>query len=418
MYCTQANVSGTVTATGGKIGGWTISTDGKLTTQKEIYVNPGSAEVEVIRKHLNGDEIIPANEIALYDFNCDGVVTITDFVLCNSMANGTSELANIDTDFAKQKTNVTVTIDPTDLASTFKISGVNMWGRSFTKKFGCNNLFADSYSYDDFNMLVRQSTVLQDKFNEKADKTEATQTKAGLMSAADKTKLDNVPSSSGTTSKALTVQANGSQVFTFNGSAAKTLNIKAGTNVTLTSDTSGNITINARSGTGTGDVGDVLYEATNDYGIYCDGKTTLTNTNSVTLNDPDPNGGYKRFRIYVRTVYGLASADMPVDRPQGGANSPWGSYQGGIVFPTGDHSNGATLNYLAKIHWRIVPPSSGSLGWKFQVTDSGWVNLGTGAVSQADYIGNKSVAVTNAAPTWNQRHNNNYSVYKIVGYTV
>lgn len=418
LYCTQANVSGTVTATGGKIGGWTISTDGKLTTQKEIYVNPGSAEVDVIRKHLNGDEIIPANEIALYDFNCDGVVTITDFVLCNSMANGTSELANIDTDFAKQKTNVTVTIDPTDLASTFKISGVNMWGRSFTKKFGCNNLFADSYSYDDFNMLVRQSTVLQDKFNEKADKTEATQTKAGLMSAADKTKLDNVPSSSGTTSKALTVQANGSQVFTFNGSAAKTLNIKAGTNVTLTSDTSGNITINARSGTGTGDVGDVLYEATNDYGIYCDGKTTLTNTNSVTLNDPDPNGGYKRFRIYVRTVYGLASADMPVDRPQGGANSPWGSYQGGIVFPTGDHSNGATLNYLAKIHWRIVPPSSGSLGWKFQVTDSGWVNLGTGAVSQADYIGNKSVAVTNAAPTWNQRHNNNYSVYKIVGYTV
>ena len=406
LYCTQANVSGTVTATGGKIGGWTISTDGKLTTQKEVYVNPGSAEVEVIRKHLLEDEIIPANKIALYDFDCDGVVTITDFVLCKSMANGTSELANIDTDFAKKKTNATVTIDPTDLASTFKISGVNMWGRSFTKKFGCNNLFADSYIYDDFNMLVRQSAAL------------ATQTEAGLMSAADKTKLDNVPSSSGTTSKALTVQTNGTQVFTFNGSAAKTLNIKAGTNVTLTSDTSGNITINARSGTGTGDVGDVLYEATNDYGIYCDGSLTRNINNSVTLKDPDPNGGYKRFRIYVRTVYGLACTEMPVDRPQGAANSTWGSYQGGIVFPTGDTTNGATTNYLVKMHWRIIPPTTGDIDWKFQVTDSGWINLGTGTVAASGYTGNATTGITNAAPTWNQRHNSDYSVYKIVGYTV
>ena len=438
LYCTQANVSGTVTATGGKIGGWTISTDGKLTTQKEIYIVPGVDEFRTIHNYVlaSSDEkpyIIPTSKIPLYDFNCDGQVTdyedtgLADTSICVALIQGTMTFEEVISNygFSAQKSTVTITIDPTNPAKVINITGTNMWGRTFSTYLGVGSPFMEgltghenNLTSDTFDFLLTSNLWLNELLNSKADDNVATQTQAGLMSAADKTKLDNVPSSSGTTSKVLTVQANGSQVFTFNGSAAKTLNIKAGTNVTLTSDTSGNITINARSGTGTGDVGDVLYEATNDYGIYCDGKTTLTNTNSVTLNDPDPNGGYKRFRIYVRTVYGLASADMPVDRPQGGANSPWGSYQGGIVFPTGDHSNGATLNYLAKIHWRIVPPSSGSLGWKFQVTDSGWVNLGTGAVSQADYIGNKSVAVTNAAPTWNQRHNNNYSVYKIVGYTV
>ena len=338
------------------------------------------------------------------------------------MANGM-----ISSNYQRQSTLITIKLSPATPGTAISIIGTSPWGVSLSKNFGIYSAFSSATKMpaQEFDEYFANSLYWDnyrqwndDLIESKANKTEATQTEAGLMSAADKTKLDNVPSSSGTTSKALTVQANGSQVFTFNGSAAKTLNIKAGTNVTLTSDTSGNITINARSGTGTGDVGDVLYEATNSYGIYCDGKTTLTSTNSVTLNDPDPNGGYKRFRIYVRTVYGLACTDMPVDRPQGGANSPWGSYQGGIVFPTGDHSNGATLNYLAKIHWRIVPPSSGSLGWKFQVTDSGWVNLGTGAVSQADYTDNKSVAVTNATPTWNQRHNNNYSVYKIVGYII
>lgn len=160
--------------------------------------------------------------------------------------------------------------------------------------------------------------------------------------------------------------------------------------------------------------GTVLYEApAGSTGLYCDGNTTATDVNSATLSDP--NGGYKRLKIYASSVYGLACAEMPIDRTHSATN-PYGNRIGGIIFPSGDHSNGATLNYLTKIHWCVK--FTENVGWTFQVTDSGWVNLGTGAVSQADYTDNKSVAATNAAPTWNQRHNSGYSVYKIVGYTV
>ncbi len=438
LYCTQANVSGTVTATGGKIGGWTISTDGKLTTQKSIYIVPGVDEFRTIHNYIlaSSDEkpyIIPTSKIPLYDFNCDGQVTdyedtgLADTSICVALIQGTMTFEEVISNygFSAQKSTVTITIDPTNPAKVINITGTNMWGRTFSTYLGVGSPFMEgltghenNLTSDTFDFLLTSNLWLNELLNSKADKAEATQTEAGLMSAADKTKLDNVPSSSGTTSKALTVQANGSQVFTFNGSAAKTLNIKAGTNVTLTSDTSGNITINSKGGTSSGDIGDVLYESSKNYGLYCDGNTTMNSNNSYTLNDPNPNGSYKRFRIYVRSVYGLACTEMPVDRAQGAANATWGSYQGGIVFPTGDTANGATTNYLVKMHWRVVPPSSGDLGWKFQVTDSGWVNLGTGTMSASGYSGNSTAGITNAAPTWNQRHNSDYSVYKIVGYTV
>ena len=438
LYCTQANVSGTVTATGGKIGGWTISTDGKLTTQKEIYIVPGVDEFRTIHNYVlaSSDEkpyIIPTSKIPLYDFNCDGQVTdyedtgLADTSICVALIQGTMTFEEVISNygFSAQKSTVTITIDPTNPAKVINITGTNMWGRTFSTYLGVGSPFMEgltghenNLTSDTFDFLLTSNLWLNELLNSKADDNVATQTQAGLMSAADKTKLDNIPSSSGTTSKVLTVQANGSQVFTFNGSAAKTLNIKAGTNVTITSDTNGNITINSKGGTSSGDIGDVLYESSKNYGLYCDGNTTMNSNNSYTLNDPNPNGSYKRFRIYVRSVYGLACTEMPVDRAQGAANATWGSYQGGIVFPTGDTANGATTNYLVKMHWRVVPPSSGDLGWKFQVTDSGWVNLGTGTMSASGYSGNSTAGITNAAPTWNQRHNSDYSVYKIVGYTV
>ena len=163
-----------------------------------------------------------------------------------------------------------------------------------------------------------------------------------------------------------------------------------------------------------GEQGAELYCSANDYGIYCNGKTYADSTNSVTIEDL--NLEYKRFRIYVRTPYGLACTDMPVDRPQQSNNTTYGQYQGGIVFPTGDNTLGATNNYLAKINWRVTVAYN--LGWSFQVTDSGWINLGMGAVSASDYAQEGPAGLTGSAPTWNQRHNNSYSVYKIVGYKV
>ena len=125
------------------------------------------------------------------------------------------------------------------------------------------------------------------------------------------------PTSSGGTASslenALTVKANGTQLYTYDGSAAKTINIKAGSNVTITSDSSGNITISstASAGSVTGDVGEVLYEATSG-GLYCDGKTYATKDNSFEIRDPNPNGYYKRFRFYCQGYYGLVCVDTAV----------------------------------------------------------------------------------------------------------
>ncbi len=161
--------------------------------------------------------------------------------------------------------------------------------------------------------------------------------------------------------------------------------------------------------------GTVLYQASDVFGVYCDGSLTPTEMNSVSFPDACSSGAYKRLRIYVRTVYGLVCAEMPIDRKQGYLHSGYGYYQGGIIFPTGDSVSGATSNYLAKLSWCLIHENE---QWTFQMTDSGWVNLGTGAVKAADYSANTNIAVTSAAPTWNQRHNLDYSVYKIVGYTV
>lgn len=84
-----------------------------------------------------------------------------------------------------------------------------------------------------------------------------------------------------------------------NGSEGKSINLIAGNGIALSPSSNGTISISATGtgGTATGDVGYVLYEAPNDYGIYCDGNTTPNSTNSVILSDVSPNGSYKRFRI-------------------------------------------------------------------------------------------------------------------------
>lgn len=218
----------------------------------------------------------------------------------------------------------------------------------------------------------------------------------------------------------LTVQANGSKSFTYDGSAAKTINLKAGTNITLSADSSGNITINSTaSGSSTGDVGTELYIAPAGGGIYCDGNTAFSTNNSTKIclkSDLEGTTPYKRLKIYIRCPYGLACADMPVDRAQQTSNTTFGNMQGGIVFPTGDNTDGATNNYVYKINWRVSSNTADNGDIYFQVTDSGWLNLGTGSVGGTNYANNSTTGISSAAPTWNQRHNDNYSVYRIVGY--
>ena len=173
-----------------------------------------------------------------------------------------------------------------------------------------------------------------------------------------------------------------------------------------------------------GDVGDVLYEASYDVntntsgGIWCDGTLhNITSNNAAKIAETkEIFNTYKRLRIYARFPFGLGCTDMPIDRKQQTISTNLGSWQGGIILPTSDNADGANKHWLYKMNWRIVYFNGGVY---LQVTDSGWINLGMGYLSAADYQANVTTSLPGTSYlAWNQRHNNNYSIYKIVGYTI
>lgn len=234
----------------------------------------------------------------------------------------------------------------------------------------------------------------------------------------------NISGSAAKVAKALTVKANGTQLYTYDGSAAKTINIKAGSNITITSDSSGNITISstASAGSVTGDVGTVVYEATAyNTGLRCDGSTTNNTNNSVTIQDG--NWSYKRFRFYCKGYFGLVCTDMPLDRQCDSyiTDNERGKRYGGVIFPTAENGNinntgiGPSNHMYYEIKWRVEKIA---VGWTVRVVDSGWLGFNAGVTSNADYTSN--AGTSNAGTgyiSWNQRHNYSYGIYKIVAYT-
>lgn len=225
--------------------------------------------------------------------------------------------------------------------------------------------------------------------------------------------------------KGLRVQVNGdgASEVRYDGSEAKTINIKAGSNITITSDSSGNITISstASAGSVTGDVGEVVYEATSG-GLYCDGKTYATKDNSCEIQDPNPNGYYKRFRFYCQGYYGLVCVDMPLDREHPAYITTNGTRYGGVIFPTAENGNinnntgiGPSSHMYYELKWRVTRDLP---VWKVQVIDSGWLGLNAGKTTNANYAGNASTSDAGTGyVSWNQRHNDGYCIYKIVAYT-
>ena len=234
----------------------------------------------------------------------------------------------------------------------------------------------------------------------------------------------NISGSAAKVAKALTVKANGTQLYTYDGSVAKTINIKAGSNITITSDSSGNITISstASAGSVTGDVGTVVYEATAyNTGLRCDGSTTNNTNNSVTIQDG--NWSYKRFRFYCKGYFGLVCTDMPLDRQCDSyiTDNERGKRYGGVIFPTAENGNinntgiGPSNHMYYEIKWRVEKVA---VGWTVRVVDSGWLGFNAGITSNADYTNN--AGTSNAGTgyiSWNQRHNYSYGIYKIVAYT-
>lgn len=434
MWATQANISGVVNAESGGIGRWTI-VDGKMECKLSTFLEPVPDDSETVMKYLYGQITLTDTQLIAFDFNCDGTVDEDDAtIMSNLIYNGfygdritVSEAIQqgiISSNYVMNNSLVTITIDPSDVVHAISLKGTTQWGGEVYKYFGIDSPFMGDDPYLQIEEYLKSGGWVYNTFQDyydlissKAPNTLVTQTEDGLMSAADKLKLDGISSQYALVNSLALRVNNDNVLWTFNGSKGESINLVAGNGIAFSPSSNGTIMISATGtgGTATGDVGYVLYEAPNDYGIYCDGNTTPNSTNSVILSDVSPNGSYKRFRIYVKTIYGLACADMPVDRTHSATATFNSVYSGGIIFPTGDNVSGASSNYLAKIQWAIthIP----STGWRIQVTDSGWINLGMGNVS-ADEYSQASAAKSGTSVTWNQRHNSGYSIYKVVGYIV
>jgi hypothetical protein len=231
----------------------------------------------------------------------------------------------------------------------------------------------------------------------------------------------NVSGSAAKVANALTVQANGTSLYTYDGSAAKTINIKAGSNITITSDNSGNIIINSSSDS-SGDAGVIVYQAESG-GLYCDGSTAKhLRVNACEIQDNNPNGYYKRFRFYCQGYYGLVCVDMPLDREHPAYGATNGTRYGGVIFPTAENGNinstgiGPSNHMYYELKWKVTKDSG---YWTVQVIDSGWLGLNAGKTTNDDYTGNASTSNAGTGyVSWNQRHNNSYCIYKIVAYTI
>ena len=168
----------------------------------------------------------------------------------------------------------------------------------------------------------------------------------------------------------------------------------------------------------------VLYEVdpSNQEGIYCNGKTAADSENSVIISDP--NKVYKRLKLSAHAPYGMMTVDFDLSgEPQSAVtgnntNVLFGTNRHGSFIGFGaDHDTGnpANKHIMYQINFSVTEVTE---GWRVQVIESGWLGFGIPALSSTDYSNNITTKKSGTEyPHWNQRHNNNYVIYKIVGYT-
>lgn len=145
--------------------------------------------------------------------------------------------------------------------------------------------------------------------------------------------------------------------------------------------------------------------------LYCNGSITASAVNSVTITDP--NKEYKRLKIFARFPYASHIQEFDLETPAQGSVANFGNRVGGILIPAGDNVSGASKHYLYKLNFCVGETTN---GWTFQITDSGWVNMGIPNANASQYA-STSVALNGTSyQAYNQRHNSDYGVFKIIAY--
>ena len=101
------------------------------TVTKEAYLPPTREDVLTMLWSLTFPDRFPPQDF--YDLNGDGSFNRDDVLLANAVLQGLADMADC---AGAIKTDVTVTIDPSNPEKTITISGTNMWGSMIETYFG------------------------------------------------------------------------------------------------------------------------------------------------------------------------------------------------------------------------------------------------------------------------------------------
>lgn len=129
--------------------------EGKFIAEAEAFLEPGLPECEYMKELLtSGRDSFTAEELALYDFNGDGNITMTDQLLARK-AYLRRDGFTLATWSGAKTSKLTVTIDISNPQKAVRIQGVNMWGRSVDVYMGANSLLMEDDAYAKFEEMVK-----------------------------------------------------------------------------------------------------------------------------------------------------------------------------------------------------------------------------------------------------------------------
>lgn len=385
-----------------------INVSGKFTATAQVYIPPDEEILERIKRHIFREELIPDAEIPLYDFNGNGVINSNDFTICKSIIYGTGTLQ--ENHVNAQPSTVTITITPSDITEAIKVTGTDMWGRSNEVVIGSNGVSSRHIDSE----IVKATRVIandiktheEDELSGSVSTGEITATDADIH-RANITDIDNLRRVRMTPDDADLDDVWEDPVLQLDyvdDTSVDVANVVKG----LTGNIQEQIdAVYARL------KGTTLYEVdpTVTDGIYCNGNVVADGVNSATLADSTKK--YKRLKIFARFPQGTHIQEFELETTAQGSSANFGNRVGGILIPTGDNVSGASRHYLYKLNFCVMETLN---GWTFQVTDSGWVNMGIPSANTTQYA-SASVTINGTAyQAFNQRHNSDYCIYKIVGY--
>lgn len=162
--------------------------------------------------------------------------------------------------------------------------------------------------------------------------------------------------------------------------------------------------------------GVVVYDKTLGTGIYANGTKVADNQNSITI--PDAIHKFTRLKLFVQTPGAVACTDFPLEREVGNAALPsiLASRVGGILMPLGDATPwGASRLMIGRIDIGVTKTTS---GWVLQVFDCGYLRLiPVPYVPEVNFPNDSFSLVLKGDLSWEQRHNSNYQIYKVIAYT-